>query len=343
MKSRLGWWLIGALLFAAPAVHAQLDLRAASQKCLECHDEEDLPDMSLTPHAGIGRKQPPMKAAAEAMKGSPMADPFDPRTPTCIGCHGASDKHVNVPKDTKERPKPERNFSKSGGSPAQERTAVCLGCHQRDAAQSHWSGSRHDAADVPCSACHKVHANRDKVLVKTTQPEVCYACHKEQRAQLQRPSHHPIPEGKMTCGDCHNAHGSIGPKLARRDSTNDTCYTCHAEKRGPFVHAHEPVNEDCASCHNPHGSTVAGLLKARAPMLCHQCHTPHVLSGVGAIGGQRGVLTPGNGQPPVVGANSNGKNVINMWQGRSCMNCHTQVHGSNNPSATNPTPQLLFR
>ncbi len=149
MKSRLGWWLIGALLFAlAPQARAQVnpgDLRAASQKCLECHDEEDLPDMSLTPHAGIGRKQPPMKAAAEAMKGSPMADPLDPRTPTCIGCHGASDKHVNVPKDTKERPKPDRVFSKSGGSPAPERTGVCLDCHQRDATQAHWSGSRHDA------------------------------------------------------------------------------------------------------------------------------------------------------------------------------------------------------
>ena len=41
--------------------------------------------------------------------------------------------------------------------------------------------------------------------------------------------------------------------------------------------------------------------------------------------------------------NASGKNVVNLWQGRSCMNCHTQVHGSNNPSATNPTPQFLFR
>jgi hypothetical protein len=40
---------------------------------------------------------------------------------------------------------------------------------------------------------------------------------------------------------------------------------------------------------------------------------------------------------------SSGKNVVNLWQGRSCMNCHTQVHGSNNPSVTNPTPELLFR
>jgi DmsE family decaheme c-type cytochrome len=162
---------------------------------------------------------------------------------------------------------------------------------------------------------------------------------------MSRPSRHPLAEGKMACSDCHNVHGSTGPKLVKRDSTNDTCYTCHAEKRGPFVHNHEPVQEDCAACHNPHGSAIAGMLKARPPILCQQCHTPHVAGGVGAVGGQPGVFPPAvTGQTSSeITASSNGKNVVNIWQGRSCMNCHTQVHGSNNPSTTNPSPQLLFR
>ena len=45
----------------------------------------------------------------------------------------------------------------------------------------------------------------------------------------------------MTCSDCHNAHGSAGPMLMVRDSVNETCYTCHMEKRGPFVRNHQPV------------------------------------------------------------------------------------------------------
>ena len=66
---------------------------------------------------------------------------------------------------------------------------------------------------------------------------------------------------------------------------------------------------------------------------------------VGALGGQRGVYAPAApGQAaPAVTAVTSGKNVVNIWQGRSCTNCHTQVHGSNNPSVTNPTPQFLFR
>jgi DmsE family decaheme c-type cytochrome len=287
-----------------------------SKVCVDCHD--DLPDMSRSAHAVA----------------------TDPRTPDCVACHGPSTAHAE-----RGRGKPDRAFGPKSGLPAHESSAACLSCHDRDAKRSLWAGSQHHSAELACSSCHKVHVNHDKVLAKATQAETCYACHKEQRAQMSRPWHHPVPEGKMTCSDCHNVHGSAGPKLALRDSTNDTCYSCHAEKRGPFVHAHQPVAEDCASCHNPHGSSVPAMLTARPPMLCQQCHTPHVAGGVGAVGGQPGVFAPAvPGQSgPAVTAISSGKNVVNMFQGRSCMNCHTQVHGSNNPSSTNPTPKLLQR
>jgi len=79
-------------------------------------------------------------------------------------------------------------------------------------------------------------------------------------------------------------------------------------------------------------------------MLCQQCHTPHVAGEVGALGGQTGVFTPaGPDQGPQITNATGGKNVVTMWQGRSCVNCHTQVHGSNNPAATNPTPQFFLR
>jgi DmsE family decaheme c-type cytochrome len=338
----LGLWLLTGLV---PA-HAAANVGAArgdAEACISCHDDEDLPDMSLSAHAPT--RKPPMKEAAEALRQRPMGDADDARTPTCISCHGASPNHVKKAEGAKDRAAPDVVFGKKTQLSAVGRSDVCQACHKRDAKRHLWEGSQHQVADVACNSCHKVHTNHDKALGKASQTELCFACHKEQRAQLGKPSHHPLPEGKMTCSDCHNVHGSAGPNLASRDSTNATCYTCHAEKRGPFVHAHEPVAEDCASCHNPHGSTVQAMLKARPPMLCQQCHTPHVAGGVGALGGQTGVYTPAvPGQiPPQVTGNSSGKNVVNIWQGRSCMNCHTQVHGSNNPSATNPTPQFLFR
>lgn len=310
--------------------------------CVTCHDEEDMPDMTGTAHGPALGKKPPMKAAAEALASRVMGDTGNPRSPTCISCHGPSEAHSYKPDNVKDLPKPDRTFGKTYGKQsaiaAEERSQVCQGCHDGDSKRALWAGSQHHAADIACDSCHQVHTKRDKVLRKATQTEVCYNCHVEQRTQMSKVSHHPVPEGRMTCSDCHNVHGSAGPKLAKRDSFTDTCYTCHAEKRGPFLQQHSPVVEDCANCHSPHGSTVAGLLKSRAPMLCQQCHTPHVAGNVGALGGQAGVfgLAALGQTAPQVTNMSNGKNVVNLWQGRSCMNCHTQVHGSNSPSITNP-------
>jgi DmsE family decaheme c-type cytochrome len=292
--------------------------------CVTCHDEDERPDISKTAHGFAA----------------------DKRVPDCISCHGESDDHANNRKipGVKGRPQPTRLFDKQSATPPNERSEACLTCHGKDASRAMWSGSQHNAANVPCSSCHKVHDNRDKIRVKASQAEVCYTCHKDQRTQMNKPSHHPVPEGKMVCSDCHNVHGSAGPKLLRRDTVNDTCYTCHAEKRGPFVHQHDPVAEDCGNCHTVHGSVVPSMLKTRAPLLCLQCHAPHTADSVGAIGGQNGVLTQAPGQAaPLITGTTSGKNAINFWQGRSCMNCHTQVHGSNNPSTVNPMPTLLMR
>jgi DmsE family decaheme c-type cytochrome len=313
--------IVFGLLALAGAARAAVDAEA-SEKCLGCHEEHQ-----------------------QQMAGSAHSVATDKRTPTCVSCHGASDKHAENPAEVK----PDLRFVRAGALRGSDASVPCLSCHEKDARRALWATSAHPAADVGCTSCHKVHVGKDRVLAKASQPAVCYTCHQAPRAQANLPSRHPIAEGKMTCSDCHAVHGSAGPKLARRDSTNDTCYLCHTEKRGPFVHQHQPVTEDCASCHNPHGSSVAGMLKARAPILCQQCHTPHVAGGVGALGGQPGVYppaVPGQGQSEVT-ATSSGKNVVNMWQGRSCMNCHTQVHGSNNPASGallgNPTPQFMFR
>ncbi len=326
-------WTPAALAAREPGGPEAKDLiLKGDHKCTGCHDESDepLPTM-LELHPGvlaIGKTHHGTKA--------------DGKTPTCTDCHGESEKHLSY-KGKDKPPKPDRYFARNSLTPIEERNDACLKCHQQDAKRSHWAGSPHDQAAVACTSCHQMHTANDKVRDKRTQAEVCFTCHKEQRAQVNKPSHHPIPEGKMGCSDCHNAHGSAGPKLMARDSVNNTCYTCHMEKRGPFVHNHEPVNEDCGNCHNPHGTTNENLLKVRAPFLCHQCHTPHG----GFIPQLRGAQVTVNGGGQVVpftpAAAGVGKATTNVTQGRACLNCHTQVHGSNNPAFTDPTPQFNLR
>jgi DmsE family decaheme c-type cytochrome len=304
-----------AAFAADEPVRKDLVLRGDAQ-CTRCHDEGD-----EFPVLAIGQTRHGVKA--------------DGRTPSCTSCHGQSENHMHKPEGVKERPRPDVLFRGSHKSDPEAQNGQCLACHTADTKRSHWMGSTHQSRDVACTACHQVHTGHDKVRDRQTQPEVCYACHKEQRTQVNKPSHHPIPEGKMACSDCHNPHGSVGPKLMKRDTVNDTCYTCHMEKRGPFVHVHEPVAEDCSNCHNPHGTTAENMLKARPPFLCHQCHTPH--------GGQVAQLVGQGQSASVLGAATSGKSGINYTMARGCVNCHTQVHGTNNPSTTNPTPQFNFR
>jgi DmsE family decaheme c-type cytochrome len=155
------------------------------------------------------------------------------------------------------------------------------------------------------------------LLKKTSINETCYTCHKQQRAEFAKRSHMPLPEGKITCADCHNPHGSTSKAMLKADSVNELCYTCHAEKRGPFLWEHAPVRESCLNCHNPHGANQDKLLQVARPFLCQQCH--------GNTNHQSTFYNAGQ----LVGG---GAAVSSRMLGRSCQNCHSQIHGSNDPA-----------
>ena len=213
-------------------------------------------------------------------------------------------------------------FNGPNASPVAARNAVCLTCHQ-DAKRMNWEGSQHQNSNLACVSCHTIHVAKDPILVKATQPEKCFTCHAQQRAESFEYSHHPIREGKVVCSDCHNPHGSAGPSLLKEFTVNETCYTCHAEKRGPMLWEHQPVRENCLNCHTPHGSNEARLLKDRMNFMCSSCHSAVSNSSGGAFGGAHSF--PGNLQ----GAATFNSALANN---RTCLNCHSQVHGSNNPN-----------
>jgi DmsE family decaheme c-type cytochrome len=257
--------------------------------------------------------------------GSKHSMKMDSRTPAnrggCLACHG--DGALEHAKKGGGRGVGGIVNPGSKTLAADAKNGICLTCHQ-GGKRIHWAGSAHATRDTACTSCHQVHTSHDKVRDKLTQPDVCFTCHKEQRAQINRPSRHPIREGKVVCSDCHNPHGSVGPKQLVRDSVNETCYTCHMEKRGPFVRTHQPVQEDCTICHNPHGTTNPNLLKMRPPFLCQQCHEPT---------SHRGTIPDAT-----AGAPSTARAVI---LARGCVNCHTNIHGTNNPA--NAAGERTFR
>jgi DmsE family decaheme c-type cytochrome len=280
--------------------------------CTRCHDEtETKPLLSIyqTPH---GNKA-------------------DARTPSCQSCHGESEAHLKGDPSQRGRAAPDIVFGAKSKSypqtPAETQDGQCLTCHQ-SGLRTHWSGSQHQSQGVPCSSCHTSHVPKDPVLERSSQPEVCFTCHKTQRSEIHLFSTHPILAGKTACAECHNPHGSTGPKMLVKTSTNETCYTCHAEKRGPFLWEHSPVFDDCANCHTPHGSNNPPLLKQRVPWLCQECHTADhantVNSGANLLGGD---VTTVDGQQAL--ANRAPRAQAN---GLACLSCHSMIHGSNHPA-----------
>jgi DmsE family decaheme c-type cytochrome len=274
-------------------------------KCTACHDEADSPQL-----LAIGKSR-------HGAKG-------DERAPTCTKCHGESNSHADY-KGKDKPPKPDVSFLKDSKNSPEQRSEACMGCH-KGGNRMHWEGSQHASGDVTCTSCHKMHTQHDKVRDKSTQAEVCFACHQTQRAESHKASHHPMREGKVVCSSCHNLHGSSGPKLLVKNTVNETCYTCHTEKRGPFLWEHPVASDNCLNCHNSHGSNHPALLKTRQPYLCTQCHdfTQHP-----------GNPYSGRGLPASAGgnaANAAGNSGAQQQLLRSCANCHTQVHGTNHPS-----------
>lgn len=280
--------------------------KEAVRVCTKCHDaSEEKPVLGIlkSKHAMMGDKR------------TPFADE------ACITCHGPSKKHLEKPAEGQKRALPDITFEEDAPISATKKNSVCMSCHEYGL-RLHWKGSPHEFSGLACSSCHTLHSvtGKDPVLVKRTQPEACFKCHKEKRAQIYRPSSHPIREGKVSCADCHNPHGSNAPKQLVKNSVNETCYQCHYEKRGPFLWEHAPVRDDCTNCHNPHGSIHPTLLKKRQPWLCQQCHLAQF---------HPSTAYSGTGIPP--------RGAAQQLLSKSCLNCHSQVHGSNHPSGVRLT------
>jgi DmsE family decaheme c-type cytochrome len=295
---------------AAPA--ATVDY-VGTQACLSCHEKTGS-EIEQTMMGNILIKHPRNSAEEHG----------------CEACHGPGSNYVQemavemgkgiLPDEPHHGPavagiisfRPETNES------AEEDNAPCLNCHEREQ-QAFWRASTHAFRGVKCVDCHEVvrptnsehelkaDFRANPFIYTCPETQVCLKCHLDKRNQMNMPSHMPLREGLMVCTDCHNPHGGPYPRQLIQPTVNEVCYTCHAEKRGPFLWVHAPVMQDCSNCHEPHGSTNHFLLKISPPRLCQQCHI--------------GTFHPGT---------PSGRGTVFVF-GHSCTNCHANIHGSNSP------------
>ena len=260
-----------------------------SDTCLACH-EDATTHLANTVHWKAAQPRSPAAAMG------------------CESCHGPGSRHIEDPSDdttikkfTKMRPR--------------EVSATCLGCHTQ-ASHAMWDGSMHDSRNLSCTTCHSVHnpVSEHAQLKASREVELCAGCHRTEVLKMNRVSHMPVTETAMTCSSCHNPHGSTNVRLLKTGNwINESCVSCHAEKRGPFLFEHAAGRESCVTCHDPHGSSNEKMLVAKLPMLCQRCHI-------------------GSRHPSTIYDNAALQTNSNRLLGRGCVNCHQNIHGSNHPS-----------
>ncbi|MEN8153716.1 MAG: GSU2203 family decaheme c-type cytochrome [Acidobacteriota bacterium] len=299
MKNKRGFiYLSIVFFFVFSFLSYSSDGFVGDKACLECHDDV-MKNYQKNVHSRL--KDFELKGLKKG----------------CESCHGPGGEHAKEGDTTKIVSF--KKGSKAGTSGA------CLSCHKSLKA-SDWNLSDHAASEVGCAVCHPIHKGKS---VAKEDPYLCMSCHKDIKVQSMYPSHHPLREGKMKCSSCHSHHGSLVNNLKSNERINDLCYSCHADKRGPFVFEHAPVTEDCLSCHNPHGTVANNLLKQSEPFLCLQCHESHLHAG--RIGMDHEKTLPST---QWTSANPHGTDGWRRAFLTKCTQCHFKIHGTDDPSQT---------
>jgi len=175
-----------------------------SETCKGCH-EDIFKATERTPHYKMG---------------------FQPGAPgkgmSCEACHGPGAAHVEGGGDKSKI----IVFEKLSMAEANKR---CLSCHSYGNEHANFSRSAHASNDIGCISCHSPHhAKTERALLVEKQPQLCYQCHTEVKAEFSRPYRHRVNQGLVQCTDCHNEHGGFLPRQLRASAAQDqVCFKCH--------------------------------------------------------------------------------------------------------------------
>ncbi len=286
--------LLGLALWAWPLA-AQAPPKPAlqtvgSEICQACH-EDVYKAFQGTPHARLD------KDARRGWQGK-----------ACESCHGPGSAHAESGSAADIR-----NPAKI--APA-ESDRMCLGCHLNQPTQVGRIQGGHARGQVACVNCHSIHKPRAETVTSAKAALInqsCAACHVSSWAEFQKPHRHRLPEGAMSCVDCHNPHGSLLSRSLQTVSSNEPgCLKCHGDKRGPFTFEHASVRvEGCTACHQPHGSANPRMLtRHEVRFVCLECHSNLPVPGAGA-----------GGVPAAF-------HDLRSPRFRNCTTCHVKIHGS---------------
>jgi predicted CXXCH cytochrome family protein len=240
---------------------------------------------------------------------------FRTRTELCGGCHQEQTKNLNIIPSTEQlRSKAQVGKGKYLHKPLEEGkclechnphssnykfqlaaatvAALCLKCHEKSEGVKY---PHKPVAEGECNLCHDSHSSSYKPLLIKNQRQLCFSCHEDTKAELERFKYIHKPVVDRGCRVCHEPHGSnyfgvlikeYTPEFyAPFDISNyDLCFSCHqADKvlvkesesltdfrNGKtnlhYLHVNTPERgRTCRACHAIHASNEPKHLRKAVP------------------------------------------------------------------------------
>jgi len=268
-----------ALSAYAAQQYSQQEILEQTSQCIDCHDDKPQ-SLTGTPHF-----------LSDGSEGTSKT------TVGCINCHEGWETHLEDPS--------EETITDISSLTMANQANICSGCHVTAHQVTMTTTDPHNRADMSCTDCHTIHANKNESLLKEDLQDFCISCHSSTAAEFNRRSAHPFESENISCVDCHfsTEMESFQPTIG----LGWNCQKCHTDLAGPHVYEH-PVTYDfyvngggCTECHEPHGSNNDRLLKQPGSGICLQCH----------------------GTPPGHITNHSG-----LGSKLACVECHSEIHGS---------------
>ena len=158
-------------------------------------------------------------------------------------------------------------------------TELCVKCH-KDIENAKYPHK--PFADGKCDLCHDSHSSPYRSLLIKSEKQLCFSCHEDTKAELDKFKYVHKPVVDEACAVCHEPHGSDYFRILNRNYTSefyapfdisnfDLCFSCHKADK-VLVKETEDLTDFRNGKMNLHYKHVNAPEKGRT---CRTCHATH--------------------------------------------------------------------
>lgn len=245
-----------------PKEHSFKLFRTRKELCGSCHQEQTR-DLNTIPSVAQLKEK-----AQQIGKGRYLHKPLEEGK--CIDCHNphGSDYKFLLTAATMEE--------------------LCRKCHEK---KEVFKNPHEPFAEGKCNLCHESHSSNYKSLLMNEPRKLCFSCHEDTKAELDRFKYIHPPVLDRGCRVCHQPHGSDYFGLLIKEyprefyapfdiSIYDLCFSCHradnvlvketenltdfrnGKNNLHYLHVNDPEKgRTCRACHATHASNEPKRLR----------------------------------------------------------------------------------